>query len=212
MTAIYYTTCKKLSDQAFEKAVLLLPAAMQQNLKKFRRWQDAHADLYGKLLLKEAISALGYNHDLGSLHKTKYGKPYFKDSNFGFNISHSGNYILCVISTDEKLNLGIDIEEIKPIALESFIDVFTDQEKKEIIHKNNFYTFWTRKEAVAKADGRGLIIPFDTIDTLGLCVGLNKTTYNLYEIHIDDKYVIYLAACSNIKNIKQIYKHPDSLY
>ena len=85
---------------------------MQQILRKYRRWQDAHAYLYGKLLLKEAISQLGFDHSLEFMQKTKYGKPYFKNNDFGFNISHSGEYIVCVISTDEKQNLGIDIEEI----------------------------------------------------------------------------------------------------
>ncbi|AZB09364.1 4'-phosphopantetheinyl transferase superfamily protein [Chryseobacterium sp. G0162] len=213
MTAIYYTQCKQLPDHAFEEAVFLLPIEMQQKIRKYSRWQDAHACLYGNLLLKEAISQLGYDYSLELIQKTKYGKPYFKDSDFGFNISHSGEYIVCVISTDEKQNLGIDIEENKPIALEGFMNIFTEEEQKEIGEQNNFYTFWTRKEAIAKADGRGMLIPFDTINTLSLSVQLDNKEYNLYEVDIDQNYTIYIAASVSLgNNIKYFYKDPGSLY
>ena len=58
MTALYYTKCEQLPSHSLEKAVSLLPIPMQQRLPKYKRWQDAHAYLYGKLLLKEAISQL----------------------------------------------------------------------------------------------------------------------------------------------------------
>lgn len=199
MTTVYYTTCKQLSNYSFEKAVSLLPLEMQKRVKKYVRWQDAHAYLYGKLLLKEAISQLGYNHSLEFMQKTKYGKPYFKDSDFGFNISHSGEYIVCVISTDEKEYLGIDVEEIKPIVFEDFKNIFSEREEGEISNYNNFYTFWTRKEAIVKADGRGLLIPLDTINTTSLTIQLDNKRYYLYEIDIDKDYIIHIATSKSLE-------------
>ena len=213
MTAIYYTRCQQLPDHIFDEAVFSLPIEMQQKIQKYRRWEEAHACLYGKLLLKEAISQLGYDYSLALIQENKYGKPYFKDSDFGFNISHSGEYIVCVISTDEKQNLGIDIEENKPIVLEDFNNVFTKDEQKEISEQGNFQTFWTRKEAVAKADGRGILIPFNTIDTLNLSVVLDNKRYALYEVEIDHNYTIYMAASVSLeKEVKCFYKDPGSLY
>lgn len=209
MTKVYYTICKQLTIHSFEKAASLLPMEMQKRLRKYRRWQDSHAYLYGRLLLKEAICQLGYNHSLEFMEKTKYGKPYFENSDFGFNISHSGEYIVCVISTDEKQNLGIDIEEIKPIVLENFTNVFSEEEKKEITNYDNFYTFWTRKEAIAKADGRGLLIPLNTINVSSPFVILDNIKYNLYEVNIDKNYIIYIAASINLENnIKNFYIDP----
>ncbi len=206
MTAVYYTMCEKLPSYSFEKEVSLLPMKMQKRIRKYSCWQDAHSSLYGKLLLKEAILLSGYNYSLGLIKETKYGKPYFMDSDFGFNISHSGNYIVCVISTDEKEYLGIDIEEVKPILFKDFENVFSEEEKNEIINYNDFYTFWTRKEAVVKADGRGLQIPLNSLSTVGLSVSLDNKKYNLYEVNIDKNYISYIATTIRLeKDIKYFY-------
>lgn len=205
MTTVYYTLCNQLPNNTFEKAVSSLPSDMQQRLRRFRRWQDAHSYLLGRLLLKEAMSQLGYNYSLNSLQRTEYGKPYFENSDFGFNISHSGEYIVCVISTDETQNLGIDVEEIKPIVIDDFADVFSSKEEREINNYDTFYTFWTRKEAIVKADGRGLQIPLKTIDTTNLSVTLENDKYNLYNIDIDEKYKIHVAMPLIIKNIEINY-------
>ncbi|AXG72402.1 4'-phosphopantetheinyl transferase sfp [Kordia sp. SMS9] len=209
MTAVYYTKCEQLPSHSFEKGVSLLPKKMQERLRKYTRWQDAHSFLYGKLLLKEAISQFGYNESLECLQKNKYGKPYFVNSDFGFNISHSGEYIVCAISTDEKQNLGIDIEEIKPLIMEGFKKVFSIEEKKQIKTYDNFYTFWTRKEAIVKADGRGLYIPLNTINTLSLSVMLENKKYNLYPVDIDENYIIYMATSISLeKDIQCFYQQP----
>jgi 4'-phosphopantetheinyl transferase len=43
------------------------------------------------------------------INKNQYGKPYLKEyPNFNFNISHSGEYVLCAV--DDK-SIGIDVEE-----------------------------------------------------------------------------------------------------
>lgn len=203
MTTVYYTLCTQLPNSTFNEAVSSLPLDMQQRLRRFRRWQDAHSYLYGRLLLKEAMSKLGYNYSLESLQRTEYGKPYFKDSDFGFNISHSGDYIVCVISTDEKQNLGIDVEEIKPVVIDDFTSVFSSKEERAIDNYDTFYTFWTRKEAIVKADGRGLQIPLKTIDTTNLSVTLENENYNLYKIDIDKNYKVHIATAKKLQeNIK----------
>ena len=206
MTIVYYTKCKQLSDRSFEKAVASLPLEMQDNVRKFMRWQDAHAYLYGKLLLKEAISQLGYDHSLEFMQKNQYGKPYFEGDSFGFNISHSGNYIVCAISTVEREHLGVDIEEIKPIVFEDFKNVFSEKEAKEISSYNKFYTFWTRKEAVVKADGRGMLMPLKTINTTSLPIPIDNKKYYLYEVNIDKEYITHLATSVRLeKEINHFY-------
>ncbi|WP_165872288.1 4'-phosphopantetheinyl transferase family protein [Tenacibaculum sp. M341] len=205
--------CKQLPNHSFEKLVALLPLEMQKKTRNYKRWQDAHAYLYGRLLLKEAISQLRYDYSLELMQKTEYGKPYFENSEFTFNISHSGEYIVCAVSTDEKQFLGVDIEEVKPIEFEGFKSIFSEEEKKMISNYKNFYTFWTRKEAIVKADGRGLQIPLNTINTTSLSVLLENKKYNLYQIDIDENYITYIAASINLeKNIKCIYRDFAEIY
>ncbi|KAB1158709.1 4'-phosphopantetheinyl transferase superfamily protein [Tenacibaculum aiptasiae] len=212
MTVLYYTKCKQLSSHSYERAVSSLPLEMQNKVRKYMRWQDAHAYLYGKLLLKKAVSDLGHDYNLELIQKSKYGKPYFENSNFGFNISHSGEYIVCIISTEEKNNLGIDIEEVNPIEFDSFKNVFSEKEKREISNYKSFYTFWTRKEAVVKADGRGLLMPLNTINTTISPLLLDNKAYYLYEVEIDQNYVVHVATSKSLKKkIDYSYIHSEKL-
>jgi len=204
MTRTFYTSCKQLPAAEYKKAVSLLPNRMQARMAKYRRWQDAHAYLYGKLLLKHGMHLLGFNIPLEQMNVTKYGKPYFPDSSFSFNISHSEEYIVCVISSDEKEHLGIDIEKIKPLEWKIFDSVWSPQEKKKLDGIMKFYTYWTRKEAIIKADGRGMQIPLNIIDTTGLTVQLDGDNYYLSKVNIDQEYIMHVASLNRIEKTDPI--------
>lgn len=201
MTSIYYTSCKQLPAIEYKKAVSQLPERMQAKIAKYRRWQDAQAYLYGRLLLKYGMHSLGFNYSLVEMETDEHGKPYFPESPFSFNISHSGEYIVCIISIDEKSHLGIDIEEIRPLELKGFEAVFSPEEKEELDDIMKFYTYWTRKEAVIKADGRGMSIPLDLVNTTELTVPLDGDFYHLNEVKIDEDYIMHFASLSQIENV-----------
>lgn len=204
MTRIYYTSCIQLPAVEYKKAVSLLPNSMQAKIAKYRRWQDAHSYLYGRLLLKHGMHLLGFNNPLEQMKVTKFGKPYFPESPFSFNISHSEEYVVCVISNDEKQNLGIDIEKIKPLELKIFESVLSPQEIKELDGIVKFYTYWTRKEAIIKADGRGMQIPLNIIDTTELTVKLDDDNYYLSKVNIDEEYIMHVASLTPIERTDPI--------
>lgn len=92
----------------------------------------------------------------------KEGKPYFRDLPFYFNLSHSGDYVLCAISSEE---IGADIQqhcgkEVEKLAGRFFSEreaaaleqVGAEREKR----KKLFYRLWTRKEAYGKLTGKGI--------------------------------------------------------
>jgi 4'-phosphopantetheinyl transferase len=98
-----------------------------------------------------------------------HGKPFVHEA-ISFNMSHSGEYALCGIWDGRPI--GVDIEQNLPIAdlslvaschfspsEQSDLDSLTEQDR---IHA--FYRCWTRKEAILKADGRGLSIPLNSFD------------------------------------------------
>ncbi|RUT68630.1 hypothetical protein D0817_19925 [Flavobacterium cupreum] len=211
MTIVYYTFCRQLTPDKYRKAVSSLPDEMQEKIEKFRRWQDAHSFLYGKLLLKEGMLKLGYQDSLAFMKKNEYGKPYFSYDSFSFNISHSEDYVVCVISTDEKEKIGIDIEKIKTINREDYSSVFTPLEKNDITSDQHFYKYWTRKEAVIKADGRGLQIPLHTIDATKTTVEVENEFYFLLKIDIDKEYEMHLASSKKIEDYTLQYNSLDNL-
>jgi len=99
-------------------------------------------------------------------------KPSLKEplNNLYYNISHSENYILIAIANSE---VGIDVEKVDPhfdwkdILQSSFSkdEIFGIQKSKS--PNDAFYLLWTRKEALAKATGKGLqdnLLIFPSLD------------------------------------------------
>jgi 4'-phosphopantetheinyl transferase len=96
-----------------------------------------------------------------------YGKPFLvHHDKLLFNISHTDEMALCVVS--DGVELGIDIEKKRPInCLEMAERFFSTIEYKLLTNlmlsqqQDGFFNCWTRKEAYIKAKGLGLSIPLD---------------------------------------------------
>lgn len=86
------------------------------------------------------------------------GKPYIPNGP-KFNLSHSGDITVCAVGTVE---IGIDIELIKPRNIKRIIRIFSAAEKNRISTLDGneklqeFYRCWTAKEAKAKQLGSGI--------------------------------------------------------
>lgn len=83
------------------------------------------------------------------LLKNENGKPYFANGPY-FNISHSGKYVLMVVSTAE---IGVDIEEVKNKDMSSLVRIFNEAEAKMIKEHSDFYYLWCAKESLIKCMG-----------------------------------------------------------
>ena len=204
MTAIFYTFCIPLDVSDYMEQLSKLPKEMRIKNGKFKRWQDAHAHLYGKLLLEVGLEYYGINRSLKELLVSKYGKPYFANQNFSFNISHSGEYVVCIISKEEPSNLGIDLEQIKPIPFQAFEKIWTQKEKKSLIDLQQFYTYWTRKEAIIKADGLGMQIPLNEIEVTSLQSQVGDKEYYLKHIFLDKEYKMHIASITKLEAVNLI--------
>lgn len=206
MITIYFKAFdRRLDNSEFHRLLSLLPETMRAKTLRFRKWEDAHAHLIGKLLLKKGLKDLGYNHDLSQVKLSSYNRPYI-NSAIDFNISHAGNYVICAFSTIGRI--GIDIEKVDIIDVNDFHSQWNEEEWNEIITSKNiyrqFYTFWTIKEAVVKADGRGLSIPFENIK---IKKGKGKVNcdgvcWEIKEVFINEDYICYLASKAQISEIK----------
>lgn len=201
---VFFTHFKsKLSQSLFDEKLLILPAFLQTSIKKYRRWQDAHSSLFGKLLLLRGIESFGLEKNLNDLKFTQYGKPYFDDDDaICFNITHSGGFVLCAIG-DEVDSLGVDIEQIKPINFVDFRNVWTDSEWDLICKQDEriFYDFWTKKEAIIKAHGQGLSLNLREIDVRKSEVLLNGNTYYLEVLNFSNEYSAHIAATKRLDRI-----------
>ncbi len=95
------------------------------------------------------------------LYSTVFPEPLSPTALLDFNISHSGNRVVCILSTQGRV--GIDLEETGDIAIDDFQSQFTTAEWAAITGSSmplqTFYHYWTAKESLIKADGKGLQIP-----------------------------------------------------
>ncbi len=173
-----------------------LPELLQQKIIRYHRWQDQHTGLLSYLLLKKVLINQGYTEDcLTQLQKETHGRP-FIDRSIDFNISHSSQYVVCAIGAG--IRLGIDIEEIRMIEVTDFKNYMTQAQWLDIsqpaISYAKFFDYWTIKESVMKADGRGLLIPLVDIHTQGDQAIVYEKTWFLKSIPIATTYACHLAT------------------
>ncbi len=154
--------------------------------------------LWGKLLLHHLLSANSLEHLLliDDLRINNWGKPYFENSDFDFNIAHSGAIIFC--AGVQKARLGVDIEKEEDRDFNAMREYFCQREwnliTASINSKAEFYKIWARKEACIKATGRGLSQPLDEIDVSDNEVILDGIRWFLQDVFIKPGYGCCIAA------------------
>jgi 4'-phosphopantetheinyl transferase len=168
MVQIYALSLNEISNvYNFDDLLKLTDSEKRERVRRFNYQADAKRCLWADLLVRDLITKqLGISNERIKFNKTEYGKPRLvNEPGFHFNVSHSGDYILCAISDEI---VGIDIEEIKPIELsigERFFHMIEySQLLNEVTSKqiDLFYRFWTLKESYIKAIGTGLSTPLDS--------------------------------------------------
>lgn len=203
MVHIFYASFQRpLSAACFRDYQNGLPVYIAKKIRSYRRWEDAHASLFGKLLLMHGLKFLSTGESIANLRYNAYGRPFFL-SGADFNISHSGKFVICAISLNHRV--GIDIEEIRPVSVEDFASQWLPAENEDIIRSSNqiwkFYYYWTRKESVIKASGEGLSIPLDLVDVTTDIVRVKGDTWFLSPVDIHATYICHLALSSQTDNI-----------
>ncbi len=156
------------SPSFFEKAFRKATPYRKEKTERYKFIKDKNLSLGAEMLLFYALSDIGYNK-IPEYIFGKNGKPYLKDRDIFFNLSHSEEYVLCGISSSE---IGCDIQKIEGFDLKLSERFFTENEHKKILFAENgnkdrmFYRIWTLKESFIKAKGEGLNIPLDSFEIL----------------------------------------------
>jgi 4'-phosphopantetheinyl transferase len=112
-------------------------------------------------------------HDI-SLRAGEHGKLEIGGSvgkKLSFNVAHSNNTILIAIGYRDAIGVDVEYLDRTTDLMEVAHANFTRGEIAALeaavspeIRRKTFYTYWTRKEAVGKADGRGLLISLASLD------------------------------------------------
>lgn len=169
----------------------------QRKLFRYRRWQDAQLSLLGRLLVKEGMAYLNKEVSLKELEFTKYNKPYFKNNRIHFNISHSGEIVVVSITNKGK-SIGVDIEKNHHIKIEYFKNQMTQNEQQTVFNSDDsldaFFIYWTQKEAVIKAHGKGLSIPLKSFEIKNNNTRIDNDVFYVSKIELEKGYTCHIAS------------------
>jgi 4'-phosphopantetheinyl transferase len=131
------------------------------------------------------------------------GKPGIIDDLLFFNISHTRDSFAFAIS--EHFYVGVDMEKVdRHLEIESIIKrVFSEKEGEFILKskrksKDRFFLLWTRKEALLKAIGTGIIQDLSKIEVFMPVNTINRNSiYELSDIIVSHQHYIYSKKLHN---------------
>jgi 4'-phosphopantetheinyl transferase len=130
-----------------------------------------------------------------AITKGPHGKPEALGAGIAFNVAHSNDTILIALSRNGPL--GVDVEYLDPATdiMEVSQANFTENESASLSAISNpdarlrtFYTYWTRKEAITKADGRGLLLPLNSFD-----IALDSMAHHPIDVGDNEKNRFFLS-------------------
>jgi len=159
----------------------------------------------GELLARYAIRHFTDNPVVEiNIHFGEKGKPFVENlTDIHFNISHSGDYVVCAVSVNE---VGIDVERKRKVNLRIAERYFSPAELLDLMkfdeedRMNYFITLWTIKESYLKAIGEGLTQHLNSFtvtkngDTYLLTDNDQAQHYGIRTFKLPDGFV--MAVCS----------------
>lgn len=181
--------------------------------KQFRNKIDSDRFIVGRAMVKHMAAKI-LNKDIQSLEimYSETNKPIFDNEiNFQFNLSHSGNYVVLAIC--KRCDIGIDIEYCNnDFRFRPILDYCMSQKEQFVIIQdenplNAFLMYWTRKEAILKATGVGILESLNTFSCLnginfipGFLTGITSQ-WMIRSFYIDKNYIVSLAHDSSLNKL-----------
>lgn len=151
-----------VSDESLEEMISVMPKERRKKANAYKNINDKKACALAYYLLNNGLME-EYNLENPQFKYNEYGKPYLqKNEKIFFNISHTENIVVCVISDKE---VGIDIEKMREYNQGVAKKILNDDELKKVTTDKDYTKYWTIKEAVCKCEGTGIAnFDFKNID------------------------------------------------
>ena len=179
-----------------------IPKFERRRVFRHSRWIDRQMIIAGLLMVGTVMRSspnVGIKTVIKRIVRDPSGRPSIPNC-VDYNLTHSGGIVLLAVSEGVMgLRLGVDIEIIAEGWTELLDVVLTEPERSSIIRlesKNRaaeFYRSWTYKESVVKADGRGLVVPFNQISSLDSHCRLGDSLWNVRSLDSPPGFEAHIA-------------------
>lgn len=105
---------KNIENHLFNQFSNLISNEKRERMKRLLNLCDINRTLIGDLLIRSLVcQKYKMNNEEIKFIYNEYGKPFVQNfSDFHFNISHSGEWVVCATANS---NVGIDIERVSDI-------------------------------------------------------------------------------------------------
>ena len=202
-TSLYIASVKPLEEDALYQRVYELAGERRRRKTDSLRFRtDRNLSLGAAYLLRAACADRGVDYEAQTVLEDENGKPYFKDVPLHFSLSHSGDRVLCAVSS---VPVGCDTERVRPVSLKAAERFFSSDEyarleaqSDEAARQALFFRLWTLKESYMKCTGLGFRLPLNgfSIDIGGRAVRVHRdgdgNGYTFFENSTVDG---YCCAC-----------------
>lgn len=157
----------------------------------------------GQYLLRKALGEETYEQ--AEFAKGEHGKPYITGHPIHYNISHSGQYVVLVVTDSE---VGVDVQEKKGKRLSAMAKRFFSEEEWQAFETCDtieaqtdlFFHIWCRKEAYGKYLGLGLlgdVLKTNMLEGIEGCYFHEYSELEGYQISI---------CCGKEENIEEVIR------
>lgn len=194
------------SDEIFRARMAVLSSEEVARAGRLLEGRVREQFVSGRWFLRTLLGeVLGVTPREVALEAGVHGKlsvPVVEGRSVSFSVAHSGDTVLVALRRQGAV--GVDVEchgaavDVMEIAEASFhpnevsrLSAYTDEDQR----RRAFFQYWTRKEAVAKADGRGMGLAFSSFETpaevvsetvirVNVPVGAGERVYCLHDLRI----------------------------
>lgn len=158
------------APETLARALARLPSRLHADIHRYHRAEDRLARLAARLLVRKGLEDAGLDPfpTLERWQKDSWGRPVLAGCGIDISISHSGSWAGAALAAGARV--GLDIEAYRPICLEALRPFLAPPElaavEKAPDPQRAAIRRWSLREALLKADGRGLLAPEEVIRAL----------------------------------------------
>lgn len=207
----------------------LLTEEERGRANRYRFPADRQRCIVGRAALRMmAGSVVGVSPTTVQIEMGNAGRPELAGDELtgcGVNVSHSGDWVLC--ASGPVRSLGVDVERRRTDidVMELAASVFSPWEREQLAafapnkRQHLFFDIWSRKEAVIKADGRGVAFGLNRFDVefrpdhdaqvRRIDDRTDLPHWNLVPLALDTDHAAAFACCNNAGRHEDSHERPQ---
>lgn len=193
-------------SEHFQKIVATAVLSVEELAKaeRFLHQQSRHNYIAGKYFLRLLLSRFLYIPPVEINFQLK-AKKKPAVAGIEFNVSHSKDHIVIAFS---QTAIGIDIEHLdQDFQYNDVMDLCFSKQEAQFVKESpqqllSFYTLWTRKEALLKATGEGLVDQLDQVPALTGQIFRQDSLFHINSLLTTTGQLISVASTGNHQGLK----------